>query len=117
MGQVDTIASLSLSLSLSLLLVKSVNVFAANVREARQFASTQLSWDKIKQVNSVPPQRTPKYLHMDIPGIPTEVYMLVKYKLRVSINTTLILFQIVELQVSTLHGSSTDLVQKHYERK
>jgi len=63
MGQVGMIASLSLSL----LLVKLVNVFDANVGEAGQFASAQLSWDKIIQVNSVPPQRTTDYLYMDIP--------------------------------------------------
>jgi len=63
MGQVDTIAPPSLSL----LLVMLVNVFDANVQEARPFATAQLPRDKIIQVNSVPPQRTPNYLYMDIP--------------------------------------------------
>jgi hypothetical protein len=65
MGQVDTIASPSPPLSL--LLVKLVNVSDANVRESRQLASAHLPWDKNKRVKSVPPQRTPNYLHMDIP--------------------------------------------------
>lgn len=93
--------------------MKLVNVFDVNVREARQFASAQLPWDKIIQVNSVPPQRTPRlpvHGHSSTTGIPIEVYMPVQYKLRVTIHTTLILFQIVKLQVPILHGSPTGFV-------